>query len=119
MLALVSCSLYGNDYPIYQTDTKWECTDPKITYRVDSKGQGIGVYQVQDHAVYFGFGFQGSTADGVEYILDDDGNFVETGHVLFFGTGKFGNKNFCIKINSDPKNIFGNQYEELIFTRVD
>ena len=100
---LASCNPYADKYPTNYTDSKWECTNPNITYYVGN---------------FKNNGFCATTADGIKYTLDENGDMIDTGEHYFLGTGKYGKNKFTIKIDKDSDKLFGGKYDKLIFQRV-
>ena len=118
---LASCNPYADKYPTNYTDSKWECTNPNITYYGGNFKNNISNYAeviIDEKSYYFGLGFCATTADGIKYTLDENGDMIDTGEHYFLGTGKYGKNKFTIKIDKDSDKLFGGKYDKLIFQRV-
>ncbi len=121
ILFLVSCDPYVNRHPTNYKNSKWVCTDPNIVYYVGYFENDIYDYaevNIDGEVHYFGFGFNSTTADGIKYDIDENGNLISTGKFYFNGTGKYSKKSFTVIIDKKTDILFHGKYDKLVFKRV-
>lgn len=118
-IILTACDPYVRKYPINQFNSKWECQNPSFFYYVNGYGENFAEVEINGETKYFGFGFCSETADALKYELNEENQFIATGEIYFYGTGKYGKNKFTVIIDKETDKLFNGKYDKLIFKRVE
>ena len=111
-------------HPYLYGDSVWVCENPKITYVVEMKyddeqemdmPQTYAVTNVDGKEIMFDFDYLYENIIAYE-VSDSDSNDSEKTE-LFHGVGKYSKTKFTIKVDTETDNLFGGEYDELVFVR--
>ena len=111
-------------HPYLYGDSVWVCENPKITYVVEMKyddeqemdmPQTYAVTNVDGKEIMFDFDYLYENIIAYE-VSDSDSNDSEKTE-LFHGVGKYSKTKFIIKVDTETDNLFGGEYDELVFVR--
>ena len=124
LVCCCGCDPYVGKKPYNYGSSIWICEEPKITYVIEMKydesqemevPETYAVAMKHDKEVFFHLGFLSDTVKAREYKNIDSKEF--TGNTLFTGTCKYSKTKFTIKIDTETDNLFGGEYDELVFVR--